>query len=191
MSNLATQAKSLRSSRAVAAVERARLSLVQPRRTPAPRAPFVVLVLAILGAGVVGLLMFNTHMQQTSFYATRLQQRADDLVARQQKLDLELEGLRDPQRLASAARDLGMVAPGVPAFVELGSGRIVGTPTVASPEDTVTIKPKPPTLPPPLKPTPLIITVRTPATTPPGTSATTATTSAGTSAATSGQGAAR
>jgi cell division protein FtsB len=184
MSALSGPAKSLRSSRAVAAVERARLSLVQPRRTPAPRAPFVVLVLAILGAGVVGLLMFNTHMQQTSFYATRLQQRADALVARQQKLDLELEGLRDPQRLALAARDLGMVAPGVPAFIELGAGRIVGTPTVASPEDTVTIKPKPPALPAPLKPAPLVITVRQPATTP--TTPTTPTT-----ATTPAQGAAR
>ncbi|MBO9520335.1 MAG: hypothetical protein J7518_02255 [Nocardioidaceae bacterium] len=178
MSALAGPAKALRTSRAAAAVERARLSLVQPRRTPAPRAPFVVLVLAILGAGVVGLLMFNTHMQQTSFYATRLQQQADDLVARQQKLDMELEGLRDPQRLAVAARDLGMVAPGVPAFIRLGDGSRVGSPTVASPEDAVQIKPKPPALPLPLKPKPIYVIVPAPpaaVTTPPPAANTTTT----------------
>lgn len=165
MSALAGPAKALRTSRAAAAVERARLSLVPVRKSPAPRAPFVVLVLAILGAGVVGLLMFNTHMQQTSFYATKLQHRADALVARQQMLDMELETLRDPQRVALAARDLGMVAPGVPTFVRLRDGRIVGTPTVASPEDTVTIKPKPPALPAPLVPKPIYVIVKPPATT--------------------------
>ena len=42
-------------------------------RTQAARTPFVVLVIGLLVAGVVGLLMFNTHMQQASFRATALQ----------------------------------------------------------------------------------------------------------------------
>lgn len=150
---------------AIAAVERARLALVPTRRVRAPRAPFAVLVLAILGAGVVGLLMFNTQMQQASFYATSLQNQADDLAARSQSLDMELDRLRDPQRLAEAAKGLGMVAPSVPAFVTLSDGRVAGTPVPAAAEDAVRIKPLPAQLPPALRLPPIIKKVMAPATT--------------------------
>jgi hypothetical protein len=159
MSELVSQARA-RAPRLAEAAERARLTLVPPQRGRAPRAPFAVLVFAILGAGVVGLLMFNTHMQQASFYATRLQLQADELTAHQQALDMELERLRAPQRLAEAAKRQGMVAPGVPAFVRLSDGSVVGDPTPASPEDTVAINPRPPSLPASLSPDPIIIKVR-------------------------------
>lgn len=147
---------------AAAAVERARLSLVPARRTVTPRAPFAVLVLAVLALGVVGLLLFNTHMQQASFQATALQQQADDLVAQQQKLDMELQELRDPQRLAEAGRDLGLVAPPVPAFIRLVDGKVLGVPTVATPDDYVPVMGLPATLPAELDPEPIIRTVRAP-----------------------------
>ena len=166
MSTLMSPARGRAPRLAEAAVEKARLTLVPSRRTAAPRAPFAVLVFVILGAGVVGLLMFNTHMQQASFYATRLQNRADDLTARQQKLDMELERLRAPQRLAEAGKALGMVAPGVPAFVKLSDGSIVGHPTPASPADAVRINPLPPEVPAALRPKPIVIRVPAPATTP-------------------------
>jgi hypothetical protein len=163
MSSLVSQARGRAPRLAEAAVEKARLTLVPTRRTRAPRAPFAVLVFAILGAGVVGLLMFNTHMQQASFYATRLQHRADDLTAREQKLDMELERLRAPQRLAEAGKALGLVAPGVPAFVKLSDGSVVGNPTPASPEDAVRINPLPPEVPAALRPKPIVIRVPAPA----------------------------
>jgi hypothetical protein len=158
MSSILSQART-RARFAEAGVERARLTLVPPGRSRAPRAPFAVLVFAILGAGVVGLLMFNTHMQQASFYATRLQDKADDLAARQQALDMELERLRAPQRLATAGKELGMVAPGVPAFVNLSDGSVIGTPTPASPNDAVAINPLPAGLPAPLRRDPIIVRV--------------------------------
>lgn len=154
-----SQARSRAPRFAEAAVERARLTLVPTGRARAPRAPFAALVFAILGAGVVGLLMFNTHMQQASFYATRLQHQAEDLTARQQALDMELERMRAPQRLAQAGKALGMVAPGVPAFVRLSDGTVVGTPTPASPEDAVRIDPVPAGLPAPLRRKPIIVKV--------------------------------
>jgi hypothetical protein len=166
MSTLISQARTRAPRFAESAAEKARLSLVPVRRTRAPRAPFAVLVFAILGAGVVGLLMFNTHMQQASFYATELQRQADDLTARQQTLDMELERLRAPQRLAEAGKALGMVAPGVPAFVKLADGSVLGTPTVARPEDAVRINPLPAGLPAPLRPKPIIIRVPAPPTGP-------------------------
>jgi hypothetical protein len=159
MSSFASQARARAPRAAWAAVERARLSIVPNRRTRAPKAPFAVLVLAILGAGVVGLLMFNTHMQEASFRATALQEQADRLTAQRQGLEMELERLRDPQRLAEAGRALGMVAPGVPAFVSLADGSVVGTPTPATPEDAVRVTPLPPAVPATLRPPPIIVRV--------------------------------
>lgn len=134
------------------AVERARLALVPVRRVDAPRAPFAVLVLVILGAGVVGLLMFNTQMQQDSFYATRLQQQADRLTAQQQSLQMELDGLRDPQHLAQAATWLGMVPAPVPAQINLLTGKVEGVPTVATTADKVSVRPRDTTAAPAWKP---------------------------------------
>jgi len=141
------------------AAERARLALVPVRRVDAPRAPFAVLVFLILGAGVVGLLMFNTQMQQDSFYATRLQQQADRLTAQQQSLQMELDGLRDPQHLAWAASQLGMVQAPVPAQINLLTGKVDGIPTVATPADRIIINPKLTTVRPSWQPPTKVVTV--------------------------------
>ena len=163
---------------AEAAVERARLTVVPPRRlgrTQAARTPFAVLVIAILAAGVVGLLMFNTSMQQTSFKATALQDRVNVLTAKEQSLALELDELRDPQHLAVSAKELGMVAPSQPAFVRLADGRVLGNPTPATVGDTVRVNPLPSKKPAALKRKTVIVKV--PAATTPG--STSGTTSAG------------
>lgn len=141
MSSLTSPGR-VRAPRTAAAVERARLALVPVPAVGAPRAPFAVLVALILGAGVVGLLMFNTQMQQASFRATELSDRARTLAAERQALDMELERLRDPQRLAAAGRGLGMVMPPVPAFLRLSDGRVLGVPTVATSEDRTPIYPR-------------------------------------------------
>ena len=135
---------------AEAAVERARLTVVPQRalgRTQARRTPFAVLVLAMLVAGVVGLLMFNTHMQQSSFTATALQVKVTALTAKEQSLNMQLDQLRDPQELAKAAKRLRMVAPSTPAFLQLSTGRILGTPTAATGADAMRINPLPAQLP--------------------------------------------
>ena len=41
---------------------------------------------------------------------------------------MELDRLRDPQRIAQAAVHLGMVQSFNPAFLELGTGKVVGQP---------------------------------------------------------------
>ena len=51
------------------AIARARLTVVPRRRVRAARMPFVTLVSLVLLGGVVGLLCFNTQMQQASFAA--------------------------------------------------------------------------------------------------------------------------
>jgi len=91
------------------AFERARLTVVPRRRTRAARMPFVALVSMVLLSGVVGLLLFNTSMQQASFAATALEGQANTLAARQQTLQMDLDRLRNPQRIAKAAVGLGKI----------------------------------------------------------------------------------
>jgi hypothetical protein len=142
---------------AEAAVERARLTVVPRRRTRAPRVPFVALVSLLLVSGVAGLLMFNTSMQQSSFTATALEQQSQILAAKEQSLRMELERLRDPQRVAQSAREMGMVPAANPAFIRLEDGKVLGTPTPAVAEDAVRITPLPTRKPKSLRPDPVIV----------------------------------
>jgi len=162
MSSTVAQVRSRVPRIAEVAVERARLSVVPRRRTRAARMPFVALVSMVLLGGVVGLLLFNTSMQQASFAATALDAEAGTLAARQQGLEMELDRLRDPQRIAGAALRLGMVRAGNPAFLELGSGRVRGVPSPGDRSVPFRINPLPPQKPASLSPAPRI--VRVPAT---------------------------
>ncbi len=129
MSSTAAQVRARLPRIAEVAVRRARLTVVpRPRTRPrAPRVPFVTLVSLILLGGVVGLLMFNTSMQQASFRAAALEQQVDDLTAQEEALDVELQGLRDPQRIASEAQQMDMVLPaGGPLVIDQATGKVLG-----------------------------------------------------------------
>ncbi|MEJ7833961.1 MAG: hypothetical protein WKF79_13665, partial [Nocardioides sp.] len=139
------------------AVGRARLSVVPRARQQTARVPFVTLVSLLLLTGVVGLLLFNTSMQQASFAQTALEEQATNMTARQQTLTMELDRLRDPQELARKARDAGMVPPPPPAFLNLDTGAVEGTPTAATEADDLQIEPPPPVLPAELDPDPITV----------------------------------
>ena len=116
------------------ALQRARLTVVPRRRTAvrAPRVPFVMLISALLLGGVIGLLFFNTSMQQASFRETALSHQARDLDAQQEALQLQLDALRDPQRIARLAQQMGMIVPtGAAAILDYQTGRIRGARTPA------------------------------------------------------------
>lgn len=138
------------------AARRARLTVSPRLRVPSPRFPFVTLVTMILVGGVVGLLLFNTSMQQASFAATALEKQAQALSERQQTLQMELEDLRDPQRLAETARAQGMVPVSRPAFLRLEDGKFLGDPAPASAADQLVIDAPPAPRPPGAFPKPII-----------------------------------
>jgi hypothetical protein len=98
-------------------------------------------------------------MQQASFKATALQNQAADLSAKEQSLNMELDQLRQPQRLAIAAKKLGMVAPAQPAFVRLSDGRVLGTPMKATTADSVRVNALPTARPLSINPKPLVVRV--------------------------------
>ncbi|TCJ23667.1 hypothetical protein [Nocardioides jejuensis] len=106
------------------AVERARLRVVPRTRVRAPKVPFVMLVSAILLAGVVGLLLFNTTMQQNSFAAADLQTHADELRSEQQALQAEIDGLNEPHHVAEEATRLGMLMPVCPRFLYTATNKV-------------------------------------------------------------------
>ena len=95
---------------AEAAVERARLTVV-PAPAPAshaPRVPFATLVSVLLG-GVVGLLMFNTQMQQASFTTPRCRSRPPPSPPRSSRSTMELDTARPAA--PGDAPGVGMVPP--------------------------------------------------------------------------------
>ncbi|WP_439936328.1 hypothetical protein ACS3YM_10170 [Nocardia sp. N13] len=141
------------------AVDKARLTVVPRVRTRAPRVPFVTLVSLVLVAGIVGLLLFNTSMQQASFAASSLENEADVLAAREQTLRMELDELRNPQRVAEEAQQMGMVIPSAPVFLDLKTGRTSGVRTPATRENAIQLLPPAPVMPAILAPAPTVVEV--------------------------------
>ena len=125
--------------------------------------PFVTLVSVVLLGGIIGLLCFNTQMQQASFTAATLEERAANLSAREQTLHSELQALRDPQHVAVLATRAGMVAPVDACTVRLGAGLAPGTCTPANRDHTPNpFSPAPPK-PAVLDPAPVVVEVQAPA----------------------------
>jgi hypothetical protein len=126
MSSVPTTA-GVTSTRRPAAPKSFRLSVV-PRRpgAQAPRVPFVALVVGLLAAGLVGLLVLNTSMQQGVYVATDLRNQAAQLSIREQNLQVQVAELQSPERLAAVAAASGMVRNDTPAFLSLKTGKVLG-----------------------------------------------------------------
>lgn len=137
---------------AEAAVERARLTVVPGRAHKAARVPFITLVSLLLIGGVVGLLLFNTHMQQGSFVVSSMEEQASVLAGKEESLRMQLHRMRDPQHVAERAKRLGMVPAGSPAFIRLSDGKVLGRPAAAEPADALRIAPLPPSKPSSVRP---------------------------------------
>jgi hypothetical protein len=93
--------------------------------------PFALLVLAVLGAGLVILLLLNTALDRGAFELNAGQKRQSQLTDEQQQLALQLGALSAPGPLASQAAALGMVPNPQPAFLNPGSGAVLGSPSAA------------------------------------------------------------
>jgi hypothetical protein len=126
--------------------QRARLFVVAPARR-APRLPFAAFVLAVLGLGLVGLLVLNTTLQHQAFFARALEKQAEDLTVRKQTLTIEVDALRAPDRVAREAQDLGMLPNHSPAFLFLADGTVRGEATPADPATRLRLDPLPPPVP--------------------------------------------
>lgn len=113
------------------------LRLVAPVRVRTPRAPFVVVVLVVLGAGLVGLILISTVLQGQAFEIARLQGQAQELQIQQQALERDVERLQAPAGLAERAMRLGMVPNANPVFLDPAAGEVVGKAVPAEPRSNV------------------------------------------------------
>ena len=102
------------------------LRLVVTRRSSAARTPFVVVVVGILAAGLLGLLLLNTALAQDAFRLHALQVQGRIIADQEQGLQREVERMQSPQALAAQATALGMVPGGPPAFLRLSDGKVLG-----------------------------------------------------------------
>lgn len=120
--------------------------------------PFVLFVVTLLAAGLVGLLLLNTELQRGTFQVTALNKQAEDLRVQQQALEQQARTLESPQHLADRALKLGMVPNPNPVFIRLSDGRVLGVPAAGQRGTGATVfgpvlpKPKP-VLPPTTTPT--------------------------------------
>ncbi|MGY1712166.1 hypothetical protein ACI8AC_21925 [Geodermatophilus sp. SYSU D00758] len=84
------------------------------------RAPFALLVVALLAATTVGLLVLNTSIAVNSLRATELESANAERAQEVQRLEQQVVAGGTPDRLADAAGDAGLVPAGTAAYLVLG-----------------------------------------------------------------------
>lgn len=113
----------------------ARLVRVRPAAASAGQAarmPFVLLVVALLGGGLISLLLLNSALNQGSFQLTKLKKETTALTDEQQALQRDVDGYSAPDALQRRAHELGLVPGGSPVFIG-PDGKVAGAPTAAEP----------------------------------------------------------
>src|SRR5256885_622897 len=66
------------------------LRVAPPAPVTVPRAPFVALVLVVVVAGVLGILVLNTKINENAFKLAQLQSQRSNLDQQEQQLDQQL-----------------------------------------------------------------------------------------------------
>jgi hypothetical protein len=156
---------------------RPQLALVPPARTRSTRtgrgraagdrsrrAPFVLLVVALLAGTTLALLVLNTAIAVDSLRATTLRQGNTTREQEVQRLEQQVIDGSTPQSVAGDAATAGLVPAGAPGYLVVqpdGSSTLRGTP---SPAPAAPLPPVPGAqTPPPAAPAPAAGTVPAPA----------------------------
>jgi hypothetical protein len=104
-----------------------------------PRAPFVLLVLSLLGGSLICLLVINTTLGAASFEIDRLQQSANARTLQEQQLQEQLASEQNIATIEHEACALGMRPEQRLEFLNLLTRRVyesssgAGTPAWCSP----------------------------------------------------------
>jgi hypothetical protein len=104
------------------------LRVAPPAPISAPRAPFIAVVIALVVAGVFGILLINTRTNENAFEISKLQDQQTNLNNQQQDLENQIAAYESTGNLDAAARRLGLVKAGTPAYIRLPDGKIIGVP---------------------------------------------------------------
>ncbi|WP_203740989.1 hypothetical protein [Catellatospora bangladeshensis] len=117
---------------------RPRLRLAPPMPVAAPRTPFVLLIVLVVVAGVLGILVLNTKIAEGGMQLTEMKKQQQQLDLREQQISQEIAQAESPGHLDAAAKRLGLVPAGAPAFIRLPDGKIIGVPQPATGKPSIT-----------------------------------------------------
>ena len=115
------------------------LRVVQAPPTAGSPLGFAVICAALLGTGLIALLLLNTAVAQDSFGLQRLQAGSQQLADQRQALTQSNDLAAAPAQLSARAWSLGLVPASSTAFLQLPTGKVLG---VANPA----VRAKPPTV---------------------------------------------
>ncbi|MCM1970060.1 hypothetical protein [Streptomyces sp. G1] len=118
----------------------------------AARTPFVLLVVALLGGGLISLLLLNSALNQGSFQLSKLKRETTTLTDEEQALQRDVDGYSAPDALQRRAHELGLVPGGSPVFIG-PDGKVAGTASPAA-EPPPPSPPAPPASVAPVPPSP-------------------------------------
>jgi cell division protein FtsB len=107
------------------------LRLVAPVANRARHTPFVVVLLAIIGSGLVGLILISTAMQAQTFELAKLTAQTRELETQQEALQRAVSELESPENLGPLAVTHGMVPSQTPVYLQLSDGTVKGSPKPA------------------------------------------------------------
>ncbi|MEU9030098.1 hypothetical protein AB0D46_21760 [Streptomyces sp. NPDC048383] len=108
--------------------------------------PFVLLVVALLGGGLISLLLLNSALNEGSFQLSKLKKETTALTDEEQALQRDVDGYSAPDALQRRAHELGLVPGGSPVFIG-ADGKVAGAVSTAE-------APPPPSPPPTAQPAP-------------------------------------
>ena len=94
----------------------------RPRR---PRAPFILLLVGLLGGALICLLVISTTLAEGSYRITNLQQQNTNLAKQEQLLTQQVAQASSPTQIAQEAEALGMRPNPTLQFINLKTGKVV------------------------------------------------------------------
>ena len=106
-----------------------RLQAVAPPAARLSRAPFLLVLIAVFGLGMAGLLMLNTTLQNQAFASRALDRQATELAYTQADLQNQIDVLSATPELTRRVSAMGMRPNPYPALLVLPDGKIKGQPT--------------------------------------------------------------
>ncbi|HHU39417.1 MAG TPA: hypothetical protein GXZ45_09095 [Propionibacterium sp.] len=119
-------------------------SIISPPRRLSP-VTFAVLVGSLLVAGMVGMLVLTTVLQNQAFEVRAAQRAASELGYRASDLEAQANRAKAPEALGRRAVELGMVPNPHAVFIDVESGEVLGQPISARGDEmpSLTIAPAP------------------------------------------------
>jgi hypothetical protein len=95
------------------------------RRPRHPRAPFILLLVGLLGGALVSLLVISTTLAEGSYRITNLQQQNANLAKQEQLLTQQVAQASSPTQIAQEAEQFGMRPNPYLQFINLKTGKVV------------------------------------------------------------------